>query len=70
MINQGRSMLGKTDPLQSAPGTIRGDFAIDKARNVCHGSDGPVAAKREIEFWFQPSDMVDWVPTKQKHIYE
>ncbi|KAG9847600.1 nucleoside diphosphate kinase, partial [Aureobasidium melanogenum] len=38
-VKTGRTLLGATNPLASAPGTIRGDFAIDVGRNVCHGSD-------------------------------
>jgi nucleoside-diphosphate kinase len=38
-VKTGRSILGATNPLQSAPGTIRGDFALAVGRNVCHGSD-------------------------------
>lgn len=52
VIKTARKMLGETNPLNSAPGTIRGDLAIDLGRNVCHGSDGPEAAEREIALWF------------------
>jgi nucleoside diphosphate kinase len=44
VVKTGRVMLGATNPLASAPGTIRGDYAIDVGRNVCHGSDSYVAA--------------------------
>jgi len=39
VVKTGRVMLGATNPLASAPGTIRGDYAIDVGRNICHGSD-------------------------------
>jgi nucleoside-diphosphate kinase len=39
VVKTGRVMLGATNPLDSAPGTIRGDFCIDVGRNICHGSD-------------------------------
>ena len=45
-------MLGATNPLDSAPGTIRGDFGIDVGRNICHGSDSVASAEREIALWF------------------
>lgn len=45
-------MLGATNPADSAPGTIRGDFAIDVGRNICHGSDSVESAEREIALWF------------------
>lgn len=48
-----RAMLGTTNPMDSAPGTIRGDFAIDTQRNVCHGSDSVESAEREIALWFK-----------------
>ena len=38
-VKTGRTLLGATKPSDSAPGTIRGDFALDVGRNVCHGSD-------------------------------
>ena len=41
-------MLGETNPMASLPGTIRGDFALDIGRNICHGSDSVDAARREI----------------------
>merc|ERR1711916_349600 len=40
----GRRLLGATHPKDSAPGTIRGDFAVDIGRNICHGSDGKESA--------------------------
>jgi nucleoside-diphosphate kinase len=51
-VKTGRVLLGATNPLDSAPGTIRGDFAIDVGRNVCHGSDSVESAKAEIALWF------------------
>ncbi|KAI4139445.1 MAG: hypothetical protein LQ341_004218, partial [Variospora aurantia] len=51
-VKTGRTLLGATNPLQSAPGTIRGDYAIDVGRNVCHGSDSVETAKNEIDLWF------------------
>ncbi|KAL8920780.1 MAG: hypothetical protein Q9172_004351 [Xanthocarpia lactea] len=51
-VKTGRTLLGATNPLQSAPGTIRGDYAIDVGRNVCHGSDSVETAKNEIALWF------------------
>mmetsp|Transcript_3143 Transcript_3143/g.3295 ORF Transcript_3143/g.3295 Transcript_3143/m.3295 type:complete len:183 (-) Transcript_3143:230-778(-) len=48
----GRKMLGATNPADSMPGTIRGDFAIETGRNICHGSDSVESAEREIALWF------------------
>lgn len=60
----GRSLLGATNPLASAPGTIRGDFAIDVGRNVCHGSDSVESAKKEIALWFDKSEIQKWNPAQ------
>lgn len=53
VVATGRKMLGETNPLNSAPGTIRGDFCIDVGRNICHGSDSVESAKKEIALWFK-----------------
>ena len=51
VIQQGRQMLGETQPLASKPGSIRGDFSIDLGRNICHGSDSPESAAHELKMW-------------------
>ncbi|WP_214727264.1 nucleoside-diphosphate kinase [Exiguobacterium sp. s168] len=48
-----RLMIGKTKPLEAAPGTIRGDFANTMSENVIHGSDSVESAERELSLWFQ-----------------
>jgi nucleoside-diphosphate kinase len=47
-----RQMIGATDPLNAATGSIRGDYTLDKQANLIHGSDSPEAAAREIALWF------------------
>jgi nucleoside-diphosphate kinase len=47
-----RALLGVTNPRDAAPGTIRGDLAIDLTENLVHGSDGPESAAREIALFF------------------
>ncbi len=47
-----RTMMGATNPTGSAPGTIRGDLALDLAENVVHGSDSPESAERELALFF------------------
>ncbi|WP_206830401.1 nucleoside-diphosphate kinase [Alicyclobacillus fructus] len=47
-----RTLMGKTNPAEAAPGTIRGDLGLTIGMNVVHGSDSPESAKREIELWF------------------
>src|SRR6476469_4534416 len=47
-----RTMMGATNPLDSAPGTLRGDFALEIGQNIVHGSDSPDSAAREIAVYF------------------
>jgi nucleoside-diphosphate kinase len=47
-----RTLMGTTNPREAAPGTIRGDFAIELTENLVHGSDGPESAAREIALFF------------------
>ena len=47
-----RNSVGATNPLNAAPGTIRGDFALDIGRNLIHASDAPETAERELALWF------------------
>lgn len=67
VIKAGRAMIGATNPQASAPGTIRGDYAVVTSRNIVHGSDGPESAEREIGLWFKPEEVVAFVPTDAKH---
>jgi nucleoside-diphosphate kinase len=47
-----RALMGVTDPVASAPGSIRGDFALEIGQNLVHGSDSPESAAREIAIFF------------------
>jgi nucleoside-diphosphate kinase len=47
-----RTLMGTTNPREAAPGTIRGDLAIELTENLVHGSDGPESAAREIALFF------------------
>ena len=51
-IAAARQLIGATNPLEAAPGSIRGDLAIATGENLVHGSDGPESATREIEIFF------------------
>jgi nucleoside-diphosphate kinase len=55
-----RAMMGSTDPANSAPGTIRGDFALNLGMNVIHGSDSVESAAREIPIFFSDDELLDW----------
>lgn len=52
-----RTMMGATDPLNAAPGTIRGDYALNVANNIVHGSDSEESAKREIANFFNEGEI-------------
>jgi nucleoside-diphosphate kinase len=51
-VEAGRQIIGATDPLQAAPGTIRADLATQVRYNLVHGADSPESAEREIEIYF------------------
>lgn len=55
-----RAMIGKTDAVEAAPGTIRSDFAIHTNLNLVHGSDSAENAEREIALWFAPEEIVSY----------
>ena len=55
-----RDMNGKTKPFEAAPGSIRGDFALETGQNLVHASDGPDAATRELALWFRPEELIDY----------
>jgi nucleoside-diphosphate kinase len=52
-----RTMMGTTNPVEAAPGTIRGDFALSMAQNIIHGSDSELSAIREIKIYFQDDEI-------------
>ena len=58
-----REMLGATNGLKAASGTIRGDFSSSRQMNLVHASDGPEAAAREIELYFSATEICDYEPT-------
>jgi nucleoside-diphosphate kinase len=53
-----RTTMGATNPVDAAPGTIRGDLALAMPDNLVHGSDSPESAKREIGLWFSDTELV------------
>ncbi|MEM9586050.1 MAG: nucleoside-diphosphate kinase [Planctomycetota bacterium] len=57
-----RDMLGATSGLKALPGTIRGDFSSSRQMNLVHASDGPAAAERELELYFDAGEMCDYEP--------
>jgi len=55
-----RTTMGKTNPRDAAPGTIRGDLGLEIGRNLIHGSDSLASAAREIDLFFQPSELLSY----------
>jgi nucleoside-diphosphate kinase len=51
-VKAARQLIGATNPLDAAPGSIRGDFAIEMGQNMVHGSDSPESAIREADLFF------------------
>lgn len=60
VVKTGRVMLGATNPADSAPGTIRGDYCIDVEKNIIHGSDSVDSANKEIGLWFTAEELVTY----------
>ncbi|MCF7962833.1 MAG: nucleoside-diphosphate kinase [Pirellula sp.] len=58
-----REMLGATNGLKAAPGTIRGDFSSSRQMNLVHASDSEESAIRELELYFQPNEICEYTPT-------
>ncbi|MDQ2680556.1 MAG: nucleoside-diphosphate kinase [Candidatus Eremiobacteraeota bacterium] len=53
-----RQLIGATNPLTAAPGSIRGDLAQTIGRNLVHGSDSKASAERELAIFFEPNELV------------
>lgn len=65
-----RAINGATKPAEAAPGTIRGDFAVDTGRNLVHASDSPEAAEREIKIHFGDATLVSYKRCDDECLYE
>lgn len=70
VIATAREMMGATNPLKAAPGTIRGTYGVDTGRNIIHGSDSPASADREINLFFKPEELMDYKRALDEWIYE
>jgi nucleoside-diphosphate kinase len=65
-----RNTVGATNPLNAAPGTIRGDLAVDIGRNLIHASDAPATAERELALWFGAHELVTYQRDVDRWIFE
>ncbi|XP_019958613.1 nucleoside diphosphate kinase 3 isoform X2 [Paralichthys olivaceus] len=69
VVKTARKMLGETNPADSLPGTVRGDYCVEVGRNVIHGSDSVVSAQREISLWFRQNELQSWEDNCSHWIY-
>jgi nucleoside-diphosphate kinase len=65
-----RSTMGKTNPVEAAPGTIRGDLGLMTGRNLIHGSDAAESAEREIALFFGGRDVPSWERDSDRWVLE
>ena len=65
-----RKTMGATNPADSAPGSIRGDYATDIGRNLVHGSDSPESAARELALFFDDGEIIDYARSTDAWIRE
>ncbi len=69
-VSVAREMMGATNPLKAAPGTIRATYGMDIGRNVIHGSDSMASAEREISIFFKPEELTSYKRELEAWIYE
>jgi nucleoside-diphosphate kinase len=65
-----RQTVGATNPTAAAPGTIRGDLALEIGRNLIHASDGPETATFELGLWFKQGEFVEWKRDGERWVFE
>ena len=64
-----RNLVGATNPLNAAPGTVRGDFALQVTPNAIHGADSVENARREMSIFFSPSELISYSkPTEREFL--
>ncbi len=69
VISTARLLVGATNPTESAPGTIRGDYAVTVGKNIIHGSDSPESAVREIGLFFNEEELLSYDKKMSTWIY-
>jgi nucleoside-diphosphate kinase len=70
VVERVRKIVGKTDPLEARPGTIRGDFAQQIGRNLIHASDSLENARNEINLWFIDQEIISYKKIDETWLYE
>ncbi|MGK9387987.1 nucleoside-diphosphate kinase [Bacillus sp. RK1064] len=69
VVDVTRQIIGKTNPKEALPGTIRGDYGLTVGKNIIHGSDSPESAEREINLFFKQEELTSWDQTISSWIY-
>lgn len=69
VIATARQMMGATNPKDSAPGTIRGEYAATVGKNIIHGSDSPASAEREIGIFFKEDELIEYSKLIKEWVY-
>jgi nucleoside-diphosphate kinase len=59
-IEATRNLMGATNPVSAAPGSIRGTYALEISQNLVHGSDSPQTAEQEINLYFRPEEILSY----------
>lgn len=70
VVSAARNLIGATNPISAAPGSIRGDFGVSIGRNLIHGSDAIETARKEVALWFDDEELVNWEPIRKSWLYE
>lgn len=69
VVDVTRQIIGKTNPKEALPGTIRGDYGLTVGKNIIHGSDSTESAEREINLFFKQEELTSWDQTISSWIY-
>ena len=69
-VEKSRSLIGKTNPLESPPGTIRGDYGMEISRNLIHGSASLEDATREVGIFFNKSEIIEYEKSTDSWVVE
>lgn len=69
VIQSAREMMGKTNPLEAAPGTIRGNLGVTVGKNIIHGSDSAESSERELNLFFNKEELVSYSKQDNSWIY-
>jgi len=70
VVQTGRDIIGATNPMESAPGTLRGDLCVQVGRNIIHGSDSVPSAEKEISLWFKDEELCNYKLALDSWVYE